>query len=662
MYLKSIKIQNFRVFDETGISIIFNKGVNAIIGENNSGKSSIIDAIRIAFSTVPYKKDIFFTKSDFHINEDGTTAEWAQFDIFLEEVPPYLIEIWNPETKTGGEFHVRFSSYTAANGMEKVKSVSWGNGTEGNPISTDTFEAIEIAFLGALRDSENEMKPSRNSKLAQLLRNIVPEESDRDELVKLLQNVNDTILEKEQLVKARDAVNQNLSKIEQEVLQQQIDIGLVEPRFDSIAGSLRAWVRPKWVLISKADSQFKKASELALANKDCHTIHMSETGVHIDLAMINCGVEVDPELKSRIIEISRHTFELYQNGLGYNNLLYMSAVLGDMSINKPGVFQNLLLIEEPEAHLHPQLQELVQRFLMDTGKDEENIQVIYTSHSPTLVSKVGIENVNLLYEVCHQKRSLSLASTMLEDSDKSYLEKYLDVTKSQMFFAKGILFVEGICEALIIPELAKVMKRPLDKYAVEIVNLNSVAFKPFVNLFTAQSAVQCFEKISIITDDDRCTDKTDVATYISKDIDYDEITDDIVQRIKNGNPSSRFTDIAEMCKGTTIKPFGAIKTLEYALGFCKSNILALEQAIREEFPIVGKTLSEKLSSLKTDEEKAACIWLFIRYRDSSKGAIAQRLCNIIRKQQENKENGVAVENAFEVPKYIENAIYAVTEK
>ena len=166
---------------------------------------------------------------------------------------------------TGGEFHIRFSLYKAANGMEKVKSSSWGIGTEGNPISSDTFEAIEIAFLGALRDSENEMKPSRNSKLAQLLRNIVPEESERDELVKLLQSANSSLLEKEQLIKARDAVNQNLSRIEQEVLQQQIDIGLVEPRFDSIAGSLRAWVKPKWVLIATKDGTFRIRSFFVFA-------------------------------------------------------------------------------------------------------------------------------------------------------------------------------------------------------------------------------------------------------------------------------------------------------------------------------------------------------------------------------------------------------------
>ncbi len=107
MYLKRLDIKNFRVFDEEGVSLIFNQGVNAIIGENNSGKSSVIDAIRIAYSTVTYKKDIFFSKSDFHVNEDGTTADYAQFDVFLEDVPKRLVEIWNPQSESGkGEIFI----------------------------------------------------------------------------------------------------------------------------------------------------------------------------------------------------------------------------------------------------------------------------------------------------------------------------------------------------------------------------------------------------------------------------------------------------------------------------------------------------------------------------------------------------------------------------
>lgn len=78
MYLERIVIKNFRVFDETGVSIVFQKGVNAIVGENNIGKSAIIDAIRIAFSALSYNRDIYFRKSDFHINYKGIRAAWAQ--------------------------------------------------------------------------------------------------------------------------------------------------------------------------------------------------------------------------------------------------------------------------------------------------------------------------------------------------------------------------------------------------------------------------------------------------------------------------------------------------------------------------------------------------------------------------------------------------------
>lgn len=140
-----------------------------------------------------------------------------------------------------------------------MRSIYWGFGTEGNPLSSDTFEATDVVFLGALRDSENEMRPSRNSKLAQLLRNLVPEEEVRAELVKVLSEANSNLLKKDQLKKTRNTINLNLAKIEQEFLNQQIDIGLVEPKFDSIASSLRAWVKPKWILINKTDSVCEKA-------------------------------------------------------------------------------------------------------------------------------------------------------------------------------------------------------------------------------------------------------------------------------------------------------------------------------------------------------------------------------------------------------------------
>lgn len=54
MYIQKVKLQNFRSFGDEGICFLFNKGINAVIGENNNGKTALIDAIRIAFSCVLY--------------------------------------------------------------------------------------------------------------------------------------------------------------------------------------------------------------------------------------------------------------------------------------------------------------------------------------------------------------------------------------------------------------------------------------------------------------------------------------------------------------------------------------------------------------------------------------------------------------------------------
>lgn len=663
MYLKKFIIKNFRIFDEAGIELIFNKGINAIIGENNSGKSSIIDALRIVFSTVTYKKDIFFSKADFHVSEDGTVANYAQFDVYLEDVPLRMIEIWNPQSDSGmgGDFHIRFEKYISPSGAEKVRSVYWGYGTEGNPLSSNTFEAIDMVFLGALRDSENEMRPSRNSKLAQLLRNLVSGEDVREELVQILIDANNSLLRKEQLKKTRNTINQNLARIEQDFLNQQIDIGLVEPRFDSIASSLRAWVKPKWILINKDDSVYEQAYAYFQSHTDLRKIQKDTKGIYFEISILDGETDIKQELADRISELANKSFELYQNGLGYNNLLYMSAVLGDMAIEKGGVYQNLLLVEEPEAHLHPQLQELVHNFLLDANKNDSNIQIIYTSHSPTLASKIDIENINLLYEYGHKKYCLPFSQTNLTEENKKYLQRYLDVTKSQMFFARGILFVEGISEAILLPAMAKALDRPFEKYAVELVNVDSVAFAPFVNLLSSDKVNTCFSKVSIITDDDRCAKKNE-NDYIDKNYDYDDISSEIVTNLQNGQPSDRCNDLTTLCSGAGINVFTASKTLEYALCCSEDNIYHMIEALKKCYTSLGPRLEAKIALLSSLSEKAACIWLFIRARDKCKGEVAQYISQVICDQHELKKNGKQIEKEFVIPEYLKKAIYSVTEE
>lgn len=585
LYLRKIKITNFRGFDERGIEAVFKEGVNAIIGENNNGKSSLIDAIRIAFSTLNYQKEIYFNLSDLHVNLSGNRADSAQFDIYLKDVPKRLIEIWDPVTESNGEFHIRFYVSKNPKGIEKIKFVIWGGTIEGNTLSSETLEAVDVAFLGALRDAETELKPSRFSKLANLLSNIADSDEKRKELVDVLQEANKSLLEKPQISNAKDIINNNLSSIEQEVLSQQVDIGLIDPKFESITSSLRSWVKSKWLFISNTQPIWAEFNDIITKHQLKEVCNETENGMHLNINLFIKRTadipEVTQDFKDKFNLLAQRNFELKQNGLGYNNLIFMSTILGDMSISKSGVYQSLLLVEEPEAHLHPQLQELVHNFFESQYSKDKNIQVIYTSHSPTLVSKIDLDKINLIFEKNYRIECLALEETYVDKEDKQYLQKYLDVTKSQLFFAKGIVFVEEISEALLIPEMADFLNRPFDKYAVEVVNVDSLAFKPFVNLlFKSADGTKAFAKSAVITDDDRCTGRSDKSTYISKDLDFDDNIKEIQEKLEMGKPSDRFNKIHERCNEKEILLSGAYKTLEYELAYCNENIEILVGIIK----------------------------------------------------------------------------------
>lgn len=295
--------------------------------------------------------------------------------------------------------------------------------------------------------------------------------------------------------------------------------------------------------MSDNNQNYAHLKELECSDEYKRYIHGHEHGLYIDIdSLIAQKEDMNDSLKDALFALKNHSFEIFQNGLGYNNLLFISAVLGDMSFEKSGIYANLFLVEEPEAHLHPQLQELVLNFFSKKVQQHENIQVIMTSHSPTMVSKIGIKNINLLYETHHKLYNYPLVKASLTDEENDYLEKYLDVTKSQLFFAKGVIFVEGISEAILVPEFAKLIERPLDMYAVELVNINGVGFAPFTKMIKTPNQNTGFAKASIITDDDRCSNKKD-STYISNDLDFDDDLTGIIDKLERGTPSDDVSEI-----------------------------------------------------------------------------------------------------------------------
>ena len=139
---------------------------------------------------------------------------------------------------------------------------------------------------------------------------------------------------------------------------------------------------------------------------------------------------------------SPNVFKIWQNGLGYNNLIYAATIFGDLvkrAESEKEIYLSLL-IEEPEAHLHPQLQRLFLRYLESFSK--EGIQVFVTSHSPTICSQADFDRINVLTLDGELLTNRGLASMPLGEESKHKLQRFLDVTKSQLFFAKAVIFVD----------------------------------------------------------------------------------------------------------------------------------------------------------------------------------------------------------------------------
>lgn len=653
MYIKKIFVKNFRKFSDEGTTFDFRKGINIILGENNGGKSSIIDILRLALSSGQYRKGIYVNILDFNINEYGERANKIEIDIYFEDLSEEqavaFYKLTNGTDIQKAELHITYEIYKDNKGNEKVKDHVSG-GPRNEPVDKETFDNINLVFMAALRDVENDLKPSRNSQLASLLYTFAPNNDDRERITSAFIQANETVKNDAAISAVQNTINNNLNLIEKEELNQQISINLLSPTFESIASNLDLWyaLPRKFIKISK--SELLELRDKFDINDINHIVSdIDEEYLKVDIQKLKNDSTLVRLYKELIIKIQETNLALKQNGLGYNNLLSMATTLGDLEKKPSDEEISIFLVEEPEAHLHPQLLDLLFNFFKQSDKSNK-IQIFMTSHSPTLISKADIDSLNIMYEYEDKVQCSALSELQLSDDDKEDLKRYLDVTKSQLFFAKRVLFVEGISEAILLSEFANLLKKPFDKYSVEVVNINGVDFEPFAKLFKDNGNHKNLKHLcAIISDNDRCTNRDDLYAIKSDELVFSNADiDTIKDKLGKGQISSRAQKLSTF-DGENVIVKLAEKTLEYELALLKENSEILLTVLGKIHTQIASKIRLAIGKGEDQEKVAIMIWLAIR---DCKGVFAQRLASEIHKITTGEQK----DTKFIVPDYIESAI------
>lgn len=371
-------------------------------------------------------------------------------------------------------------------------------------------------------------------------------------------------------------------------------------------------------------------------------------------------------LKSRL-SLLVDSFEIDQNGLGFNNLVYMAVVLSELTKNPDSCYRGLI-VEEPEAHLHPQLQAVLLDYLQSIQmvEGEKPVQLFVTSHSPNFASIADLNSLVCLVETGTAVETFLPRSVVFEKGKREKLERYLDVTRAELFFARRVIFVEGAAELMMVSVLAKRIGFDLRQNGVSLISVEGLNFDSFLPLF-GNSALKI--PVSVLTDADPVLPKVEsqavagavvvASTPIleptvgnasaSEEEEWSDETDPVYPAPGDIISVSANTAKLKRCEDSYVKVFHGLKTFEYDLALEATNRTAMLKALSELHPNISKNLSVVVDAEIGDAAKAKALFcgMFERPQNNvQKGSFAQALAQVI---SDDKA-------AFTVPLYIQDAI------
>lgn len=541
MFLERLDIEGFRNCCE---SVRFDPSLTLFLGENNAGKTNIVDALRLVMTADAGSDRIRPQLSDFARDAEGKrlcdeftlTAVFADLDVQAQGVAANALA-----PKTEGYGKARLGLHAELRDDDQVRWHRFGGDLDRSDVEQRAYSVSCHTYLPPLRDAGSDLQPGRSNRLGRLLQVLTPDPADRDRLVDIAQAANDQLRADPVITKAGELV--------QSVLDEMTRVG------------------------------HRQESDIAFADADFYAL--------IRRLLARLG-----ETKAR---------ELAESGLGYQNLLYMAVLLAHLTEVEP-LPLHVLLVEEPEAHLHPQLQDLLLRFLQNSGQEASGRQVVLTSNSPQFASAAELDR---LVVVTRPRGDVRAAAHAIRDipidaAQRAHVRRFLDVTKASLFFARGVIFVEGVSEQLLLPHLARLTGRDLSDAGVTIINIGGVAFSHFAALFGAQGLpIPC----AVISDGDAECDP--------EDPDNPDL-----------QPSERAQNLLELA-GDNVEVFLADVTLEWDLARAQPREPLLTDTMAALHPRSGP----RVAALT---ELSATAWAF-QFRDklTRKAEFAQELAGVL---------------------------------